>query len=489
MFSNNLLMAAGGATSPNVAAFSYVGATDNTSNLTTYTFTDHAIGDASSDRIVVVAVAAAGSAGQGVSSMTIGGVSATESVERVNGDAETTCALYYLAVSSGTTATIVVTLARGALECGIAVWAVTGSSPVPTDTGSNYWTNATNPSTSYDITIPALGICLSTACSKNGTASYTWTNVNENFDTLIDSSTTYTGASIAYDTLQTEITIGLAMASGASNKGSVVGLAFGPLEYIDVEYLIIGGGGGASSDYGGGGGAGGYVGGEATLIVTKGYSVTVGAGGAGGSGTSLGSNGSDSVFNSVTAYGGGRSGNESGGDQNGDDGGSGGGSGYNGTGGSATAGQGYAGGSSSAGAPNYVSAGGGGAGAAGGSPGAGASVAGAGGDGLNTHSGWASATSTGDGGYYAGGGGGGPGDGGSGNDGGAGGGGNYNGAGAANTGGGGGSGGGNETTGKSGGSGIVIIRYSGATQGSGGTIVESGGYTYHTFTSSGTFTA
>jgi hypothetical protein len=40
-----------------------------------------------------------------------------------------------------------------------------------------------------------------------------------------------------------------------------------------------------------------------------------------------------------------------------------------------------------------------------------------------------------------------------------------------------------------GGSGIVIIRYSGAQRGTGGTVVTTGGYTYHTFTSSGTFTA
>jgi hypothetical protein len=36
--------------------------------------------------------------------------------------------------------------------------------------------------------------------------------------------------------------------------------------------------------------------------------------------------------------------------------------------------------------------------------------------------------------------------------------------------------------------GVVIIRYSGATKATGGTITQSGGYTYHTFTASGTFT-
>jgi hypothetical protein len=55
-----------------------------------------------------------------------------------------------------------------------------------------------------------------------------------------------------------------------------------------------------------------------------------------------------------------------------------------------------------------------------------------------------------------------------------------------NTGGGGGGDGGQGTAG---GSGIVIIRYSGGTVGSGGTITSAGGFTYHTFTASGTFTS
>ena len=65
-------------------------------------------------------------------------------------------------------------------------------------------------------------------------------------------------------------------------------------------------------------------------------------------------------------------------------------------------------------------------------------------------------------------------------------------AGAPNTGGGGG--GGMLSSGLTGspglgGSGIVIIRYAGTTpKASGGTITTSGGYTYHTFTASGTFT-
>jgi hypothetical protein len=43
--------------------------------------------------------------------------------------------------------------------------------------------------------------------------------------------------------------------------------------------------------------------------------------------------------------------------------------------------------------------------------------------------------------------------------------------------------------GGAGGSGLVILRYLGAQRGSGGNVTSSGGFTYHTFTSSGSFIA
>ena len=55
-------------------------------------------------------------------------------------------------------------------------------------------------------------------------------------------------------------------------------------------------------------------------------------------------------------------------------------------------------------------------------------------------------------------------------------------------GGGGGGRGGNKTDATNGSNGIVVLRYAGATQATGGTITSAGGYTYHTFTVNGTFT-
>ena len=81
-----------------------------------------------------------------------------------------------------------------------------------------------------------------------------------------------------------------------------------------VEYLVVAGGGGGGTQHGGGGGAGGYR--TGTLPVISGsYTVTVGAGGNGTGGVGsppnapvYGSNGSNSVFGTITSTGGGRGG-------------------------------------------------------------------------------------------------------------------------------------------------------------------------------------
>ena len=241
----------------------------------------------------------------------------------------------------------------------------------------------------------------------------------------------------------------------------------------NIEYIMVAGGG-SSGAYAGGGGAGGMLAGSVSSLSPATYAVVVGAGGVhtGADSDSAADNGDDTTFNGLTAIGGGKGGT---GGNDGFDGGSGGGGSYAGTsGGSGTTGQGNNGGGSSYSNP-YPSGGGGGKGAAG-SNASSAMQAGSGGDGINTYSAWATATSTGDSGYYAGGGAGGiaagsgytgggtPGTGGQGGggNGGAGGSGQQNGQ--ANTGGGGGGGAYNGSSSTyfptNGGSGIVIIRYS-----------------------------
>ena len=274
--------------------------------------------------------------------------------------------------------------------------------------------------------------------------------------------------------------------------------------YVDV--LVVGGGGGgggaeASNGYGGGGaggGAGGYMAGRIFINYTNcGYPISIGGGGTGGAneGQSTGSGcngttGTASCALGLIAIGGGfGAGDET--QTGGGNGGSGGGNGgdNSGTQGCGTLGQGCAGGYA-----NTRNGGGGGGASTTGCHGYGGS--GAGGQGRA----WYNGTT------YAGGGGGGNG---SANNtttcGGAGGGGKGSAtdgtagafqpggtatAGTANTGGGGGAGAaGRAQGGQNGGSGIVIVRYYGSQKGFGGTITSSGGYTYHSFTSSGTYCA
>ena len=267
----------------------------------------------------------------------------------------------------------------------------------------------------------------------------------------------------------------------------------------NVSYLVVAGGAGGGSTAnrdrsGGGGGAGGMrTGSDTTLTTGELITVTVGAGGTGGTpGSVNGAAGASSIFKSITSTGGGFGAGESG-SPTGGSGGSGGGGRNSGSGGSGTSGQG-----SNGGAASIAGGGGGGKSAVGGA--GGSNNGGAGGAGEASLITGTSVTYAGGGGggsyatsFSAAGGAGGGGAGGGGDS--PPGGGKSGSAGQANTGGGGGgtgslgSGADSQSNGGNGGSGIVIISYAGSQRGTGGTVTTSGGYTIHTFTSSGTYTA
>lgn len=149
-----------------------------------------------------------------------------------------------------------------------------------------------------------------------------------------------------------------------------------PAGVTSVEVLVVAGGGGGGSFNGGGGGAGGLIyRNNYPVTPGNGYTVTVGAGGLGdgrpgnsatGANGQTGTNGGNSVFDTLTAIGGGVGGTYSVRLQ-GQNGGSGGGSWGTRSGGSGTAGQGNAGGAGNNVGSNYNETAGGGGGA--GSPG------------------------------------------------------------------------------------------------------------------------
>jgi prepilin-type N-terminal cleavage/methylation domain-containing protein len=302
------------------------------------------------------------------------------------------------------------------------------------------------------------------SCASGFEGSFQYTCDNGTFEVVnnacAENPLSCTGGEAADKTSFPGYTVHYFLATGTSNlqcTGS--GLA---------EILVVGGGGGGRSESGGGG-AGGLVYKTGHSLGAQTYSVTVGAGG------SNGASGSNSVFDSITAYGGGGGGPKS---NAGLSGGSGGGGGRDGNGAGGTSTKGIADGGTAygnnggagSGAGAWQAAGGGGGAGGAGTVGAGGSssteVSGNGGAGRNYSSIFGS--TYGDGGWFAGGGGGSNSGSGpnilNGGLGGQGGGGNgYAGSrlganGMTNTGG--GAGGGNTST--TGGSGIVIVKYLGS---------------------------
>ena len=149
-----------------------------------------------------------------------------------------------------------------------------------------------------------------------------------------------------------------------------------PSTVSSVQYLVVAGGGGGGGDAAGGGGAGGlltnYGGTALTVAPSESLVIAVGSGGVAGhngpgndpGGHVKPTTGGHSQFGSVVAYGGGFGGNYNSG--NGGIGGSGGGGAYSGgTAGAGTSGQGNAGGNSAGGGSGPAGGGGGGAGGVG----------------------------------------------------------------------------------------------------------------------------
>jgi hypothetical protein len=113
-----------GADATVLAEISYRQNYELTTNSTTYTFTNCDIGAASQSRVVAVGIVASGNTTNPVSSVTIGGISASNVVN--NGTTSTNnkpnCAIYSAKVPTGTTANIVVTWGGGKNRCQIVVY-------------------------------------------------------------------------------------------------------------------------------------------------------------------------------------------------------------------------------------------------------------------------------------------------------------------------------------------------------------------------------
>lgn len=163
-------------------------------DLTTYTFSNQSLGAASAGRKIVVGVASRRASAFTFVSVTIGGVaaSAIAGTELAFASGLSRIALYQADVPAGTTGDIVVTCSAETLRCGIGVWALANANTV-VDTG----TSITDPATDT-LTVPANGAAIGYGFHSGlSAATATWTGITEDFDEVIETLHTHTGASAA----------------------------------------------------------------------------------------------------------------------------------------------------------------------------------------------------------------------------------------------------------------------------------------------------
>lgn len=196
---------------------------EDITNLTTFTFSSADLSIAGADRKIVVGISANGTTGsaRSVSSMTINGVSASLVVAHQNTtESQYVSEMWAADVPTGATGDIVITWNAAMLRCGIGVYAIYGAGSSAYDTGSS----SANPMTDT-LNIPAKGVAIGEASEANW-ATFGWTNLTEDFDVIIESSASHTGASAAFATLQSALSI--TCTQSVDSRPSLVIASWGP---------------------------------------------------------------------------------------------------------------------------------------------------------------------------------------------------------------------------------------------------------------------
>lgn len=186
-------------------------------NLTTYTFSSQALGDADPSRQILVGVFGSSNASYTISSVTVGGVSASSVIDSgFSGGNQGRVALWSAAVPTGTSGDIVVTWSNGMFTCGVAVYAMYDAATSATDTGSS----TANPMTDT-LSIPESGVAVGIAGSITAGSSYTWTNLTEDYDGASEGTETYTAASAAFETADAALALTVTPTGSPAQRGAV----------------------------------------------------------------------------------------------------------------------------------------------------------------------------------------------------------------------------------------------------------------------------
>jgi hypothetical protein len=215
-------------------AFTYLQSATSTADTNAYTFSSQSLGDAASDRYIIVsAVARKAGATFTLSSITIGGVSATIVRQVTNTVTNSNAAAIVIAnVPTGTTGDVVVTWSTTVLRCAIGMWRATGLTSATEHDAST--STAADPT--YAIDVPAGGFAIAAGLTAAATTAV-WTGLTEKFDSTLETFVTYTGASDEFATTQTNLTVTMDFGSANESAGVFASWAVGSSVSVSADVV------------------------------------------------------------------------------------------------------------------------------------------------------------------------------------------------------------------------------------------------------------
>lgn len=172
-------------------SFTYLTSAQDTANATTYNGAGYqglSFGTEDSTRIICIGIAgiATSAPNSAISSVTIGGVSATQYASSAGLSGGGVFEFWYAAVPTGTTGDVSVTYGEGQQRSVIHLWAVYATTGAPTD---GDWVNAggANSVSLSTVTVPSGGCGMWHGFVGN-TGGITWTNADERYDAAWEAS-------------------------------------------------------------------------------------------------------------------------------------------------------------------------------------------------------------------------------------------------------------------------------------------------------------
>lgn len=168
----------------------------NVSDLTTYTFSSQNLGAADPNRWIVVCVGGTTNTARSISSVTVGGVSATKIAQAEGSTVYRHISIWVAPVPTGTTGDIVVTWSGSLARCGYSAYRlITGVAPTA---AYDVQTDLTLTSSDLSVSIgrPSGGVVVaSTINAASGATGVTWAGTTEDYDATWSAETTLQGIS------------------------------------------------------------------------------------------------------------------------------------------------------------------------------------------------------------------------------------------------------------------------------------------------------